>query len=360
MNFSHEMAVFIGRFQPFHTGHLSVIQQGLTHAPRMTVLVGSSFAPRSHRNPFTFEERKGFISASIEEAGMDPNRIFIMPLQDAAYNDEKWMTSVRETVGTTMGIEYGRTTGNVALIGHAKDHTSFYLNMFPEWKDAINVPSYLNLSATPMRSSYFSNIGHMWLADCDGHKDGDLEKEHRVPSAVRKFLMEFLDTPDYKAIREEYEFIHLSSLPYINLPFPPVFVTADACVVQSGHILLVRRKNHPGKGQWALPGGHVERHQTVEEAMLAELSQETTIGLESDIIRQSIVHKGVYDDPNRDPRGRYITHAFLIHLKRSRNLPGIEAADDAADAKWWPIPEIKREMMFLDHYDIFMSLVGRI
>ena len=352
-NFTHDLMAFIGRFQPFHTGHMSVIKKGLEYAPHVAVLIGSSFAPRSHRNPFSYEERENMIRASVEQEGIDPSSVICMPLEDATYNDELWMTQVRQNIARV------RSTGKISLIGHSKDHTSFYLNMFPEW-DAVNVPCHLNLSATPMRTSYFSNIGHMWVKDCDGHKTGDAEREHRVPTAVREFLEQFLETPDYRAIREEYEYIAQQNLPYVNLPFPPVFVTADACVIQSGHILLVKRKHHPGKGQWALPGGHVERHQTVEQAMLDELSQETRIGLSHDLIRGSIVHTGVYDEPTRDPRGRYITHAYLVHLKRSRNLPFVCADDDAEDAKWWPMAQVKRDMMFLDHYDIFRSLVGRV
>ncbi len=70
-------------------------------------------------------------------------------------------------------------------------------------------------------------------------------------------------------------------------------------------IVLVRRKNDPFKGYWAIPGGFVEYGERVEEAAIREAREETGL----DIVVEEII--GVYSDPNRDPRGHVVSIAFL-------------------------------------------------
>ena len=76
--------VFIGRFQPFHLGHKNIIDVALIDAENVIVLVGSSNVARCHRNPFTFDERKGMILESYPL--IDPentrDRIIIRPIED--------------------------------------------------------------------------------------------------------------------------------------------------------------------------------------------------------------------------------------------------------------------------------------
>jgi bifunctional NMN adenylyltransferase/nudix hydrolase len=60
-------------------------------------------------------------------------------------------------------------------------------------------------------------------------------------------------------------------------PFPPTFVTVDAVVVQSGHVLLVKRKAMPGAGLWALPGGFLNQEETLLDGAIRELKEETKI-----------------------------------------------------------------------------------
>ena len=88
------------------------------------------------------------------------------------------------------------------------------------------------------------------------------------------------------------------------------------------------------------------------------------------MLRGSIVAQRVFDDPHRSSRGRTITHGFLVHLKnetalpalrnRKPALPAIEAADDAEKAQWWPLADIRRDMMFEDHFDIIVALTSLI
>jgi 8-oxo-dGTP diphosphatase len=101
-------------------------------------------------------------------------------------------------------------------------------------------------------------------------------------------------------------------------------LTVDAVWIRRGKILLVRRRRPPFVGSWALPGGFVEPSETVEEAVVRELREET--GLAARPLR--IV--GVYSGPHRDPRQPTATVAFL--MKGRSGTP--HGADDAASAEW--------------------------
>lgn len=103
-------------------------------------------------------------------------------------------------------------------------------------------------------------------------------------------------------------------------------LTVD-CVVfdRLNRVLLVRRKNEPFAGSWALPGGFVEIGETVEDACRREAREETGIRLGA----LSLI--GVYSDPLRDPRG----HTCSIAFASRTDAPAVTAGDDAAEAAWF-------------------------
>ncbi|MGQ9538850.1 MAG: nicotinamide-nucleotide adenylyltransferase [Candidatus Bathycorpusculaceae bacterium] len=74
--------LFVGRFQPFHMGHLNVVKEILKEVDELVIAVGS--AQYSHRisNPFTTGERLVMIRKALEEAGIDLGRIWIVPVPD--------------------------------------------------------------------------------------------------------------------------------------------------------------------------------------------------------------------------------------------------------------------------------------
>jgi 8-oxo-dGTP diphosphatase len=106
-------------------------------------------------------------------------------------------------------------------------------------------------------------------------------------------------------------------------------LTVD-CVVfdRADRLLLIRRKEPPFKGRWALPGGFVDIGETVEQAALRELNEET--GVEGKLVRLI----GVYSDPKRDPRGHTASAAFLVRPKSARAIAGDDAASAEFVADW--------------------------
>ncbi len=134
------------------------------------------------------------------------------------------------------------------------------------------------------------------------------------------------------------------------------FLAADAVVVSAdGLVLLVRRSAPPQKGRLALPGGFVEADETFLQAAVRELDEETGVcvdlpGLEGNA---SAVPSLLRDAPDRDPRARIVSVAFLFRLDRPAAALTPKAGDDAAEAGWYrPDADLSSAECFADHYDI--------
>ncbi len=87
-------ALFIGRFQPFHRGHLSVTVDALNEYDKVIVAIGSAEKSRTPENPFTVGERHAMVKASLVELGHTPEQDFVVvPVPDID-DDEKWCKHV--------------------------------------------------------------------------------------------------------------------------------------------------------------------------------------------------------------------------------------------------------------------------
>ena len=106
-------------------------------------------------------------------------------------------------------------------------------------------------------------------------------------------------------------------------------LSVDAVWISRGRVLLVRRGRPPYQGRWALPGGFVNPEETVEEAVVRELREETGLRARpTEIV-------GVYSGPDRDPRKPVTTIAFRMTGKVGIPIGG----DDAELARWVPLSE---------------------
>jgi 8-oxo-dGTP diphosphatase len=133
--------------------------------------------------------------------------------------------------------------------------------------------------------------------------------------------------------------------------YPRPAVTVDAVVFRKEHnnlqILLIRRKNPPFEGMWALPGGFVDMDETLEEAAARELKEETGITL------NNMKQLKAYGAVNRDPRHRTISIVFTGLINGHQE---IKAGDDAANAKWFPLNNLPP--LAFDHFEIVNDAVN--
>jgi bifunctional NMN adenylyltransferase/nudix hydrolase len=333
-----DFAVMIGRFQPFHAGHAALCAHSLSIADRVIIVLGSYRASRSTRNPWNAGEREEIIRASLADVPADAYEI--VPVPDSAYNFNDWLIRIQREV------ERRAAGGSIAIVGHYKDDTSYYLNCFPGWHLEALPAQAGGVSSTEIRDAIFR---------------GRLES---VRASLRPGAFAWLERwtgeAGFKDLADEYEFIRRYRQKWEGAPYPPTFVTADAVVFALGRVLLVRRKLNPGKGRWALPGGFVNPDETIEHACLRELHEETALDVGQAQLRGSIRASQVFDHPRRDPRGRMITHAFMFELG-AKTLPAVKAGDDAAEVAWLPLYRLEEEEenFFSDHAQIVKYFVNR-
>jgi nicotinamide-nucleotide adenylyltransferase len=74
--------LFVGRFQPFHLGHLGAIKKALEQVDELIIVVGSAEYSHSEKNPFTAGERVEMIRAALKEANVDPSKYLVVPIRD--------------------------------------------------------------------------------------------------------------------------------------------------------------------------------------------------------------------------------------------------------------------------------------
>ncbi len=355
-----ETSVLLGAFQPIHKGILQAIAEVKDESDKIVLFVTASNRPRSITNPFTFTERKKLIEDALIDyfhpdfekpegwTDRDPiqgldiiKQVKIVEARDLYYNNEVWANEIAEKA-RELGVKAnGRDTQIVTSMTGNRDQTS---KLFPRWK-VTRTPSYDGISSSKIRDAYFkgeTNISE-WLTE-----------------STIKTLQSFMETDTYKELEDEYDFIQRFKNSWDNSPYDPHFITVDGLVLCSGHVLLIKRGQNPGKGLWGMPGGYLDVTETLEKSVLRELNEETNIRIPWYELRKRIKKVKVFDHPDRSNRGRIVTHVHLFHLDDQIKLPDIEAGDDAAGAHWVPLYKVwnMADMFFEDHWDIITKMTS--
>ena len=129
--------------------------------------------------------------------------------------------------------------------------------------------------------------------------------------------------------------------------WPRPMVSVDAIVFgffkNKAKLLLIKRRNEPFKGKWAIPGGFVGMDEELQDAVQRELAEETNL---TDVkLRQ--LH--TFGQCGRDPRGRQITIVYMGIIEKG--FDKIKAGDDAAQAEWFDIENLPKDLAF-DHNEV--------
>jgi len=380
--------VFIGRMQPPHLAHIEIIKRALAQASKVIVMMGSANQPRTIKNPFTWQEREDMIRASLPDDLSE--HVEVQPIRDKV-TDSQWVAQLQSIMDryakqfSRVSIQGGEP--KIGIIGHSKDDTSYYLTMFPQW-ESIEVDNIDDIHASDIRDAYFSSTNEDEFAS----KVGDI-----LPTGMEDWMKAFMMTAEYERLREEFNFNvkykrawnwdatlnafldnEIHDLPkdaspqevirslrenYIVAPYDNNYYCADAVVVQSGHVLLIRRRSEPGKGLWALPGGHVNTTEVSLDAAIRELKEETKLKLPIPVIRGSLDKfkpSKIFERPDRSLRGRTISHAYFFNIEGGGALPKVKGGDDADKAKWVPLSTFAEMEPFLfeDHFNVVNYFIG--
>lgn len=180
MNYTFDYLVFIGRFQPFHLAHMQTIKIALEQSQYVILALGSAQNERNIKNPFSASEREQMILSNF--SAVDQQRIKFVHVVDV-YDDKKWQKLV-----TSLVAEMVQPEDKVGLIGHFKDESSYYLQLFPEW-EMVELASLVGaISATPLREAYYR---------------GEII-ESAFPLGTSEFLQKFQNTPTYQQLQHKY------------------------------------------------------------------------------------------------------------------------------------------------------------
>lgn len=338
----YDAVVYIGRFQPFHNAHLSMLIEATKLSDKVIIIVGSANQPRIVKNPFTTYERIGMIQNAISANALDLHtKFYFETVEDTVYNNTAWCVNVQSLVA-----KHTLNTDNIAIIGHKKDNSSEYLEMFPQW-GFVDQPLMQPLHATQIRDSFFGDTPNLnWFNGV-------------VPSTTLDFMKSFMNTPEYNSLVSEKLFLVKCKLPYAGLKYPPIFSTADLCVFQNGHVLMGERTAAPGAGLLAFPGGYVDaaNDKSCLDAAIREFYEETRAKVPEKVLRGNIVAEKVFDAIERSERGRIITHAFKVDLPAG-DFYKVRGSSEIKSARWIPIHEVKRVDCFEDHFDILQFFLG--
>lgn len=296
-----KVALFVGRFQPFHLGHLTVVDQ-MEDAPdvgKILIGIGSAQEVNTYDNPFSYQERARMIRETLEERLDKPFQIF--PIQDV-HNDAKWKRLVDLLIPEKFSVVY---TGN-------------------PWVERILKGDGIEIREPVCNPDLACGTEIRELM-----KKGE-EWEDFVPDKVIAVLKEIggVERITGKGSRR----------------LTPA-VTADIIINwRNEGVVLIQRKEKlgdPNSLKWAIPGGHVDYgKEAVEQTAMREAKEETGLDLvitQEDQFRQ-------YSDPDRDPRGHYVTMVYHKLVWGGE----LEAGDDAADIMVFPWDKIPSNLAF-DH-----------
>lgn len=339
----YDTAIYIGRFQPVHQGHVALLRHALAQARQVAVVLGSAWQARSAKNPFSWQERAEMLRQALPAA--DHARVQFVPVRDY-YNEARWVANVRQEVAAR--IPAG---ARIALVGHFKDASSSYLRSFPGW-ELLDVARQGAIDATTIRDAYFG-AGR-------GAVLGALAPlAEQMPSTTLALLHRFAQSSDYSPLQREWEMLRQYRAAWASAPYAPVFVTVDALLRCQDQVLLIRRGHAPGIGQLALPGGFLEPRDTLWQSCLRELAEETCCNLPEESLRAALRQVAVFDHPDRSQRGRTITHTHYFDLG-TQALPAVQAGDDAAHAQWHPISQLAalEAEFFEDHFHMLDHFLG--
>ena len=89
----HKRGLYVGRFQPFHLGHLSAIKEVLKEVKELVIVIGSAQYSHNFNNPFTAGERLVMVRTALEECGVDSKRVWIVPVPDVHLH-MMWVSSL--------------------------------------------------------------------------------------------------------------------------------------------------------------------------------------------------------------------------------------------------------------------------
>lgn len=350
-----DIGVVIGRWQLFHNAHYNLVRTATSCSKHLIIGIGSCNRSPDIKNPFSAEQRQEMILEACDF--LDPSKVSFIHIPDFIYENNRWLENTQHLVKETMA-SINPQLKHVTLFGHDSDSSSWYLNSFPQWS-LVLLPSLSDsIHATQLREALYKCQPN---AKIQTHIQEDATHllVNNVPPGtvnwlVRHFGADGSDVEFYKWLVEYNDFVE-DYQTKIASHYPYIRQTVDSVVTCKGHLLLIQRKDPPGKGLWALPGGHVELSEGLATAAIRELVEETGLHISPGIFWNSKTGERTFSHPDRSVLCRTITNVFHFPLNL-KFLPELKPDSDAKAARWVPFSEFtemwNNRLLFEDHGDI--------
>lgn len=327
-----DVAVLIGRFQPFHNGHAALLDLAFEAGERVVLVLGSAGSAPSPRNPFTASQRERMIRGSLPE---ERNARLAVVGQRDVWDTPRWASEVRAAVAAVAG-------GSTALVGYHKDASSSYLGRFPDWT-FLDAGRRGPLDATPLRELLLSDRTTAEVLAA---------LEPSLPAGVFAWIADWARGPSRVELTQE----SIAIRRYRETWGAGPFLSVHAVVHTAAGILLSRRDLRPGRGLWELPGGFL----LPGEQLVAGARRAVRESAGLDLSGLDPVAEQVFAHPDRSLRGRIATHAFLFEPEEG-SVPAALPAAGSGEASMWievgRIPSLE-DSLFEDHFHILDLLLG--
>lgn len=230
----------------------------------------------------------------------------------------------------------------IALVGHFKDNSSYYLRLFPQFHlvqaQSVYMPDVQPptcIDATPLRERFLTNAN-----DFFEHPSAQL-----VPDSMWEVLKKFSHTPNYQRTQR----LQTDLKAYKQQYSQPVALTADCIVTHQHDVLLIARNSRFGDGLLAMPGGFCEPQEFLHQCAVRELQEETELVLQNHTHRFLGSHMATH--PKRSERMRIISEVFHYALLDPIR-PKVQGQDDARGAHFFAIEHLPllEPLFFEDHF----------
>lgn len=320
-----DFLVFIGRFQPLHRAHVAVIEAALAQAHSVIVLCGSAESARSVRNPWSVLERESMIRGVFD--AQDNARLWVRGIEDVPYDDARWVAQVEATVAEIVGED---AKARVGLIGHEKDESSYYLQLFARWS-FVAMDNIDGLNATDIRKRYFALQAQEAVAEKD------------LPQAVVAFLEEFRLKEAYAQLQAVQQAVSDEKARWAHAPKEAVALCAAAWVVCGESVLVMPCVEGVGR-LWALPHRRLNQGARLfESAVSAVLA---TLGGEREDLVAHFSGQWVFDAPKRVDGVREVVQVFGFEFFKEA-LPTLQG-----EGCWLARGALQRGDFYADYYDV--------
>lgn len=338
-------AVFIGRFQPFHKGHLHNIKKGLEIAHNIIIIIGSSYRAPSITNPFSFSIRKQMIIADLLYVKINIKRIIIISAQDWIYNDKKWKEEIELKIK-----KYTKNKNSVIIIGHQKNNDNFYLKNF-EWK-YIDFNNYRKLNATNFRKKFFSK--------------NQINTKYMISNSINKgsakILKKFKSKPIFFVLKKEYIESEKNKKSYGTYKCKIQIVNNRILFVYRHKLLLIKYRNQINKKLWSLPKGKIKINKNKVNIFFYNAKNKKII-LKSLYNKKDSIHNLIFNCPEQIMNLKIKTKInFIIMSKNNYYLQDLLKLETQNIGKWFNTLTVYKKMqskLINDQYQIIKYIFNK-